>query len=287
MTASAKASPEPDDRSAASALEIVLHVPKCAGSTIERHLSLALGQAAFWSPPRRRRGFPQELLARKYVRASAPPVAGVRAVGGHYVGRSVEEMFADRRIRRSVLLRKPADLVLSWYNYRMMRYQAKGRPTYPFDIHLKSLPSDPLTHFLLATWLETPWTDLARMRPAEKYERVAAALDPFDFIGDIKDCDTLVRALSERLSIPAEAESVNTGEDWSARSDWTPVRAIDLGDAERAQLARRTRIDQALFARFVLGDDAPFDARTAASFPRTELSRPLAELRRRIPKRAR
>jgi hypothetical protein len=259
-------------------VEIVLHVPKCAGTTIEEHLERHLGEA-FWSPPKRTRRLPLELFARKYAARPPVPPERIRAVSGHFIGRSVERLFAGRPVRRSVLLREPEALILSWYNYRMMRYRAQGRNPYPLALHLRSLPPDPLAHFLLAHWLEIPWARLAAMRAEEKLARLEDALAGFDTVGDIADCDRLVARLSRRLAIPETARPENTGERWRAGTGWTPLRREDLSEADRALLAARTRLDSALHARAVLGREAPL----AAPVPllRAELARPLAELARR------
>ncbi len=261
-------------------LEIVLHVPKCAGSTIETHLLSHLGERAFWSPKKRSRSLPLELFARKYRDRLPGPAEEVRAVSGHYIGRSVEALFQGRAIRRSVLFREPRALVLSWYNYRMGRYRSLGQAGYPFALHLRSLPPDPLAHFLLAHWLEMPWTRLARMGAGEKLAALEAAFAGFDFVGDVADCDRLIADLSARLGIPAEAREVNTGQAWEGETGHRPLRLADLSEAEADLLDRRTALDRAFWRRVAQGERAGFDPGAAAPFLAAEIARPLAEARR-------
>lgn len=262
-------------------LEIVLHIPKCAGSTIEIHLLEHLGPAAFWSPRRRGRAVPIELFARKYNSRMPGPPEEIRAISGHYIGLSIEARFAGRQIRRSVLMREPKALVLSWYNYRMARYRSLGQAGYPFALHLRCMPPDPLAHFLLANWLELPWLRLARMDPAEKLARLEAAFEGFDFIGDVSDCDRLVADLSRRLAIPEQAAAANTAHGWREETGIEPLRLGELTAEDAEALDRRTRLDTALWRRVARGEDAPFASRDAAPFLASELRRPQAELARR------
>jgi len=280
MSAQENAAASQPNRAEADAVQIVLHVPKCAGSTIHLHLAEHLGPTGYWTPPRRSRGLPQEMLGRKYVRGSHPPLPGVRAVSGHFLGLSVERLFEGRPLRRYVLLRTPSAHVLSWYNFRMMRYLAKGRPTYSFKVHLEGLPPDPMTHFLLASWLELPWIRLASMSPSEKYDRVQDALSGFDLVGDIADCDRLIGILSERLSIPDAAPRANTGEDWEGQTKWRRLTLADLSDADRDMLERRTQLDAALHRQAVLGEAAGFDPGKAIRFLPSEIARSRAGLAR-------
>lgn len=262
-------------------LEVVLHVPKCAGSTIEAHLETHLGAPAFWSAPKRSRNVPLELLRRKYANPPAGGTEPILAISGHYIGQSVLKHFPGRRPIRSVLLREPKALVLSWYNFRMMRYVSQGLAPYPFALHLRSLPPDPLCHFLLAHWLERSWLDMARMRPAEKLARLEAAFDGFDFVGDIAECDRLVAQISDRLGIPGEATRTNTGEGWRAETGWEPLRLDALTGEERSLLERRTQLDACLYGRLIRQETAPLDVRIVAPFVASELRRPAAEIARR------
>lgn len=258
---------------------LVLHVPKCAGTTVERHLERHLG-IHFWSTRRRRPGLPAELLGRKWADPALPPGA-IRAVSGHWLGRSAEALFAGRPLHRSILLREPEALVLSWYNYRMMRYRAAGRACYGFGLHLASLPANPVAHFLLERWLELPWHRIAALDAGEARSRLDAALGGFEFVGDISDCDRLVATLSDGLAIPREAPAKNTGRSWEAAGGWTPLRLADLSPAEHTALARRTALDRYLWRRWACGET---DAEPPATRPFlvTEAMRAAAELRRRL-----
>ncbi|MEM9147983.1 MAG: hypothetical protein AAGC57_17550 [Pseudomonadota bacterium] len=261
-------------------IEIVLHVPKCAGSTVEAHLLAHLGPA-FWSAPKRTRRLPLELLGRKYAARPPVPPAEIHAVSGHFIGRSIEALFPGRRALRSVLLREPKALVLSWYNFRMMRYRAAGQASYPFGLHLRTLSPDPLCHFLLSHWLEMSWPQMALLSPAEKLKRLEATFAAFDFVGDIADCDVMLATISGRLGVPETAARTNTGSGWQAVTGWEPLRLDALSDEDRALLERRTELDACLYARLVRREPRAPRAEAAERFLAAELRRPLAELRRR------
>lgn len=260
---------------------IALHVPKCAGSTVEAHLKRHLG-AGFWSAPKRTRKAPLELFGRKH--AMPPPVepSQIRAVSGHFIGRSLEAMFQGRPIHRSVLLREPAALILSWYNYRMARYRAAGQATYPFGLHLRALPPDPVAHFLLERWLEKPWLRLAAMGRRDKRAALDTVLAGFDRVDDIAGADALVAEISMLLAIPQTAARENTKEEWEARSDWRPMALADLEAHDRAALDRRTRLDRYLWQRWARGEDVDLDHTVVMPFLVAEIARPRAEIARRL-----
>jgi hypothetical protein len=260
----------------------VLHVPKCAGSTIEGHLHKSLASDAFWKPPKRTRRFPLELLGRKYDQRLPGPAESIRAISGHFIGASIEHYFPDRSIKRVILLRRPADLLLSWYNFRMMRYIANGLAPYSFKLHLRSMPPDPVAHFLLERWLELPLWKILLMSTEKKAKLLDETLSTFDFIGDIGDCDRLVESISRELQIEQAAERANTEEGWRNRVAWNPLRYANLTDDYRSMIAELTALDEYLWRRWALKEDVSFDARCSErQFIAHGLRRPYYELQRR------
>ncbi|MGF1446644.1 MAG: hypothetical protein ACFBRM_10650 [Pikeienuella sp.] len=265
----------------AAPVELLLHIPKCGGSSLVSHLYHNLPRGAYWAPGKRSRSLPLEFFGRKYDPRPPGPLTGIRAVTGHYLGRSIEARFGARQLFRSVLLREPQGLVLSWYNYRQMRYRSLGQAGYPFALHLASQPPDPLAHFVLANWLEIPWLRLAAMSPVEKLARLETAFEGFDFVGDVSDTDRLLAAVSGRLGLPATAARVNTEAAWANETGWRPLRRDALSPEDRDLLDRRTRLDTAFWRRVALGAHSPLSAGEVAPFLASELRRPLAELRRK------
>lgn len=259
---------------------VVLHIPKCAGSTIETHLAEHLG-TRFWSPRKRSRRFPLEIFGRKYDARPPVPPHRIRAVSGHFLGASIKRLFAPRPLHCSVLLRDPRQLMLSWYNFRMMRYLDAGQSPYPFSTHMRALPSDPMAHFLLEQWFELPWWRIARLQLSAKIAMLDSMLSQFDFVGDISDCDALTAQISRALGIPENAERKNTSADWQKRVAWTPVRYEDLSEADRRALEARTRLDNYLWRKWALGQSAKLSIGDVASFMGNEMLRPIYEIRRK------
>jgi hypothetical protein len=176
--------------------------------------------------------------------------------------------------------------MLSWYNYRMMRYRAEGQASYSFRLHLRAMPPDPVAHFLLERWFELSWTSMARLSAGTKIAMLDEALSGFDFTGDVAEADRLIARVSADLGIPETAQRVNTGEGWQADTGWTRVTRDTLDPADAALLARRTRLDSYLWHRWGKRDDtAHLDPSDVAPFLRSELLRPIHELRRRLARR--
>lgn len=270
----------------ADTLYCILHIPKCAGRTIEAHLHKHLGPDAFWRPAKRTRNFPLELLRRKYDDRLPGKARAVQAISGHFIGASIERYFVGRRIKRVILLRRPADLLLSWYNFRMMRYIAAGKAPYSFRVHLRSMQSDPIAHFLLQRWLELPLWRIAMMGANLKVRLLDDLFESFDFIGDIHDCDRLVASISNDLQIESKAERMNTRENWLKRVDWQPLRYENLTHEHIAMISRMTALDDYLWRRWALKEPVSFDAKRAGrQFFAHELQRPYFELLRRYQRR--
>lgn len=261
-------------------LHLVLHVPKCAGRSIERHLERHLGEQRLWRPGKRKHVLPLEMLRRKYE--AKPPVAldGIDAIGGHLFGQSIEALFPNREFVRSVILREPEKQILSWYNFRMMRYLSQGLHPFSFTLFVRSFPVDPVTHFLLERWLEMPWAKIASLTARQKAALLDASLSKFDRVVDISEADALCAWHCEDLGIPLTAERTNTSEQWASKTGWKPLTFNDLSDSERELLRRRFTVDRYLWRRWALKQDISFVPATTSVIPREPL-RVVYELRLR------
>ena len=142
-------------------LHLVLHVPKCAGKTLERHFEAHMAPGTFIKP--KRRPIPARWLLPRHAPDAVPDPQRVRVISSQQIGKSLEARFAGRQILRSTLIRDPLGHALSYYNFRMMRYVAMGWGTYDFDTHVRSEPRNRITRFLLATYLEIPGPRLVAM----------------------------------------------------------------------------------------------------------------------------
>ncbi|MFV0367188.1 MAG: hypothetical protein ACK5KM_01890 [Hyphomicrobiaceae bacterium] len=269
----------------ARSLHLILHVPKCAGRTFEYHLSKHLGPQRFWSPDKRTRKLPLELFARKYDARPPGPLEDVEAISGHLFGQSIEKMFPDREIKRSVIFRDPVKQILSWYNYRMMRYMSEGLKPFPFALFVKSFPKNPTANFLLERWLEKPWVSHGTISAKKKVMLLDASLSRFDRISDISEANALYAWHCEDLGIPTDPGRANTSEEWVKRTGWKPLGLSDLTDQDRALLESRFAVDRYLWKRWALKQDIVLEHTNASQDLQAELVRPIFELRVKAAKR--
>lgn len=266
---------------------LAVHVPKCAGSTIERHMLRHLPTEEYWITHKRSPRLPLP-WGRPYTMRGAPEVSRVRFISGHYVGHSLERMMPERPIRRSVLLREPASFMISYYNYRMMRYLSLGWRPYSFALHLRSLRSDPISHFLLERWLEIPWPALMVMSPERKFDLLNTELSRFWYVADYKYCDELVELMGRELGVSTRPERLNTEEEWSKKVEWRPLTSEDLTPIIRSEIAARTRLDRALWENWAQArlhtasiHPTPLEGCRRYIFPLSEIQRPVHQVARR------
>lgn len=245
-------------------LHLALHVPKCAGRMIENHLREHLGVDRFWLPGRRSKRLPPEVLGRKYDATLPANLDKIDAISGHTFGRSIEKLFPDRQLVRSVILRNPEKQILSWYNYRMMRYMSEGLHPFSFNLFLRTFPADPVAYYLLERWLEMSWVGIASLTADQKVAMLDETLSQFDRIVDIADADELCAWHCEDLGIPQVAQRTNTSEEWARKTGWKVIGLSDLNESDLKLLKGRFTIDRYLWRRWALKQDVKF-VRTASS----------------------
>ena len=268
-------------------LHLVLHVPKCAGKTLERHFEAHMPPGQFVKP--KRRPAPVRWVLPRHAADAVPNPESVRVISSQQIGRSLEARFGARPILRSTLIRDPLGHALSYYNFRMMRYVAMGWGTYDFDTHVRSEPRNRITRFLLATYLEVPWPRLVAMSGEEAFALVTRHFRDFWFVGSYRLCDELTGELAPVLGVPPVAVRQNDRAHMAQTIAWDELKADDLAPARRAALIDANAVDQALFDTF---SEARHGARTVILKPPPraarlaplghEFARPIFEARRRI-----
>ena len=268
-------------------VHLVYHVPKCAGQTIDRHLAAVLSANAYYRT-RKRRGLGRFLFARHDLLDPHQ----IRVVGGHFLGISVEPLFAGRELKRSILLRDPVSHIISYYNFRMMRYMSEGLHPYSFELSYGATQRNFITHYILRNFLELPWSRLARFSDGEKYDIVNAFLATFWYVGDYRLCDDLVAALGSNLGIPGRAVPRNTRAQWERRVRWRTLAVDDLSSGAIAQIRDENLLDQRLWetwheARYNTATIHPraLGSRTAPGFVTTEAMRFVSQIARRMQRR--
>lgn len=263
-----------------NALLIHIHVPKCAGTTVEKHFRRELGDVGFWRPPKRTRKLPLELLGYKYDPTLPGPSELVRAISGHFAGRSMARLFPGRRIVRSIVLREPESLMLSWYNFRIMRYLIKGHKPYSFSLFMRAMRMNPVAHFLLTRWAELPLAPMALMPNEKKASILDGIFASLDHVVDISETDTLIASLSRQIGIRDRAPRHNTAEEKQRLTGWKVIGLDDLSEQERLLLKTRTSLDRYLWRRWALKENVAFDRSGSTGFLVSELVRPSYQIQR-------
>ena len=222
----------------------ILHIPKCAGTSLERHFESHLSSDRFLRLPQR-----------KHVRAvrKHPPTPEqareLEVFTGHFITRTLEEQLGvGREIRRAVLLMDPLSLFLSHYNYRMMRYLASGQRTYPVAVELRSRAPNYVTNFILRNYLERPWWRRIAHSESAQYDVMNQLLSGFWFVADYRRCNDLVALVAHACDIPSDMERHNTQTQWRQKTtSFTPLRAEDLDPELVAEFRARNRVDAEIY----------------------------------------
>lgn len=219
-----------------------VHVPKCAGRTIESHLRRHLPETALVRPGR---AAPlRRYLTGKSWRAPRPETPEVvRAVTGHYFGASIAGWLPEHRAYEAILLRDPVGLFLSWYNFRMMRYENKKLHVPSFEAWYEGREQNPVARHLFTTYLGWSVPRFLATDRATLMARATEALDRFWFVGSYRHADALVAAIAEILPVPPKAEYRN-------RTDYRFRDRASLDDRLVARIAAENDLDIALLERY-------------------------------------
>jgi hypothetical protein len=271
MTEALRTIPTPLNQVDARPVHFIYHVPKCAGRTVHCHLSTYAPQGTYHRL-KKRKG-PSRFFLPRYQLAGMPDAEHLRAIGGHFIGNSIERIFNNRQIDRSILLRDPVSQFVSHYNFRMMRYLSQGWQTYSPDIAYQARPRNFVTHYILRNFLEISWPRLLSLSSLEKYVAVNRFLSTFWFVGDYTRCNDLIAALAPNLGVPAMAMARNTCAEWQRRVQWKPLRVDNLTRRMIDQIRQENVLDQLLWETWRDVDQVRINAR-----PHHIYETPLTEL---------
>jgi hypothetical protein len=219
-----------------------VHVPKCAGTTVEEHFQEHLPPAQFMRPEKSK-PVVRYLNGRAWCAPASYDPAAVRVLCGHFFGRATGALLAPHNQLEAILIRDPVGLYLSWYNYRMTRHESWGRPIPKFEDWYRSQGRNPVARHLLARHLG--WSEL-RFVFAPTSEIVAEArraLDSFWFVGEYRHVDTLLDAATEKFGVPARAPQRNI-------TQYKFLRRDQLSEELAQQVRRENAIDQYLSDRY-------------------------------------
>jgi hypothetical protein len=217
-----------DDRT----LWVHYHVPKTGGQTIRHELvaQLEIGtsfvhlgpwavqQGYFPATPRDLAGLEPDQLGR------------IRVIAGHNLDAATVNLFDCRHVKEIVVLRDPAQRIVSQFNFKSFILERRDQPEISFDTWYEGLGSNPMTRFL-AKRLELP-VDV---------DALIERLKSFEFVGRTEDMDQwlphLLRAMGLTPVLPKRANV--TGVDHQ--------RIVTLDDSLHARIQSDNPLDYMLY----------------------------------------
>lgn len=216
-------------------VHFVLHVPKCAGMTIEGHFGALLGPG-YLHAPRWRSPLRLFLGEGRALRAGDPRLAQVRVISGHSLSSGMKRAFAGAEIRESVLLREPVAFHVALFNERVRQGRVAGADAGAFARWYQRQRRNPVARFLLWRYFERRLPALYTLSSAARLAFLEERLERFWFVGDIALADRLAMAICRDLGLPAARP---------ARRNVSPPGALRPGRLPPA-LAERIRAENAL-----------------------------------------
>lgn len=223
-------------------VHFLLHVPKCAGTTVEAHFRSHLGErfmyAPRWESPMR------NFIGNRYPDLTPDTLGDVCAVSGHSLSTGMRALFPGAEIRESVLIRDPLGFLLSFYNYRWTRFnEGWGSEPPPFQRWYLGQRRNPVTRFLLNRYFDQAVPALYRLSSADRLAFLEDRLSRFHFVGSYRMADEMIGGISAELGLPTTVDARNV----------TPDRKLtkaDLSPALQSRIERDNALDQALFDRW-------------------------------------
>ncbi|MEM9009636.1 MAG: hypothetical protein AAGE18_00295 [Pseudomonadota bacterium] len=214
-----------------------LHVPKCAGTTVEQHFAAALGDGFLIAP--RWESVRRNFIGNRYDFAPGA-LDRVAVVSGHSLSTSLRRHLPGREVREVLLIREPLSWFLSFYNYRLWRQREWGEPAPPrFATWYRGQRTNPISRFILNRYFEVGYPEILTLSSQTRLRRLNRDLARFHFVGDLRFAGEVIAAASAELGLPAEVTPRNVGAG-------PTLRAEDLPQDLRARIARENAVDAAL-----------------------------------------
>ncbi len=223
-------------------VHFLLHVPKCAGTTVEAHFRTHLRKrfmiAPRWENPLR------NFIGNHYPALTRERVADIAVVSGHSLSANMARLFPGASICPAVLLRDPLGHLLSFYNYRWTRFAEGLGPEPPnFEDWYNAQRRNQISRFLLNRYFGLAVPMLYRLSSRGRLRFLEKRLAKFTFVGSYTYVGEMCGRISLELGIPEEIKSRNVTETRKVSKD-------DLPSALRRQIANENALDQSLFDRW-------------------------------------
>ncbi|MEM6441312.1 MAG: hypothetical protein AAF763_16640 [Pseudomonadota bacterium] len=220
-----------------------VHVPKCAGTTVEAHFARHLGPDGFLLAPRWRHPL-RDIVGNRYPDVDLLALRRVQVVSGHSLSRAFAAKFTGRALREHVLIRDPLSYLVSFYNYRWARHEERGEPTPPpFADWTRTQRRNPLSRFLLHRYFGVGYPSVYRLSSRARFELLERAFAGFAWVSAWTRADEAIAALSAQLGLPTEPARENVGQ---ARR----LSLADIPEDSRRALEAEHALDLLLFERW-------------------------------------
>jgi hypothetical protein len=227
-----------------------LHIPKCAGSSVNEHLKRHLG-----STRSGRAVMINSIDAARGHEASLEAAKRARYVAGHCGWDHIAEL-GDTHFRFT-FLRNPAERVLSFYGFCRSLPETRNTAHFPvraacaltFEAFCRS--EDPAVRMFVdnaqARALACDYTRLDGALPEDWRARAASNLEKLDFVGLSERLNDQFPALCARIGVPPPGapSRKNAGGDRDGTLPSTEEAADILGDRIAADAALYERVEKA------------------------------------------
>lgn len=244
----------------------ILHIPKCAGRTVQNFLKTKFGYGesapvkkgrSGWYIGRRilfpgRRKAPYRFFGKRYESLSAVSLSTVDFVFGFYVTKSMMAHFPDRNVKQAVLIRDPVSHFYSHYNFRMGKYVAQGLRPFGFDLWYKSRRPNPISKYLFA-YLEVPFIRHVFMSDQKKLDVILDGLADFWHVGLHNECGDLIARIAKEQRVSADFEARNVTQNQF-------MAFAEFNKRYGRKIKEENGLDQAIFEFF--SSDVPIEQRT-------------------------
>lgn len=218
-------------------VHFLVHVPKCAGTTVELHFARHLGDDFLIAP--RSKSFLRDFTGN---RASLPgsKAKALKVISGHSLAERMATDVAPQSVLPSVLLREPVSWFLSYFNYQVDRasYDSR-RPHSSFEDWRALVAPNPIARFLMRRYFGVGYPRLFSFSSREKFFFLNEKLKDFYFVGDVRHTALLIADISRQMNIPEKAEPSNV-----TRSKL--VIRSDVTDQLVSQIRKYNALDVAL-----------------------------------------
>ena len=230
--------PTPEPLADARTVHFLVHVPKCAGTTIEWHFQDHLGDRFLWAP--RWRNPLRDVIGNRYPTLTPGDLANVQVVSGHSLSANLAAKFSGARVREHVVLRDPVDWHISMYNYRIKR---AGEEAPDFSAWYGTIRRNPISRFLLNRYFGFGVPELYRLSSAGRLRWLESRLSRFAFVGGLHLTDDLIDGVAAATGVPGRAKAQNTIPEKRMTAD-------DLAPEVLNRVRHDNVLDQALFDRW-------------------------------------